>query len=352
MSEISGRELLIAPPGEKGDRGYSIVGFEQTTRDKVTFLTDGGHKIGPVLTPTGAAGQPSMTRLRRATEYLGLVVTFWAATEPAEMIVYGDTGVWQTSTGVKLRRFGSLVEVHGALTDLPIGFRPAVSQAAETDGISVFTTVDAWPTGSTLAGATKLTDPTPIDALGGYDAAVANGYVGTPESWNESLYLAGIPKGGAPGQYLQRTAYGSAWADLPRIGGEAWRDVVLNGSWRRFQNQPCQARFNNGTVEFRGWVEYIGPDTTAGIWRTTAVEIGTLPGDLAPDANMELVTTAYRGDNGRPELVRVNFTVDGSLALMTYQQRGETAESAFPVRRTNTQVQLSGVQWATPAATR
>lgn len=361
MSEISGRELLVAPPGKKGDRGHSIVGFEQTARDKVVFLTEEPLQLGPVELPIGPAGQPSMTRLRLAEEYLGLVVTFWAATEPAELVIYGDTGVWETASGTQVRRYGQTVEAHGPLTDLPVGFRPAIAQEAETDGATLFTTRDEWPKGATLEGGTLVADPTPIDALGGYEAAIANGYVGTAEEWNESLYMAGIPKGGNPGQYLQRTSFGAAWADLPRIGGEPWRDIILNGSWGRVRDLPCQARFNNGTVEVRGWLEYKGPNAEAGTLRDKAIEIGQLPGDLSPLANIEDTRTAYRGDNYQPQAVRINYGIDGSIALMCYQDRFDSSRgisSTFPARRDTvrnvaiTTVNISGGSWATTAPTR
>lgn len=361
MSEISGRELLVAPPGEKGDRGHSIVGYEQVARDKVTFLTGDGTRIGPVTIPVGPEGQPSMTRMRLAEEYLGLVVTFWAATEPAELIIVGDTGVWETASGTRIRRTAQTVEAHGPLTDLPVGFRPAIAQEAETDAVTLFTTRDEWPKGATLEGATLISEPTPIDALGGYEAAIANGYVGTAEEWNESLYMAGVPKGGNPGQFLQRTSYGSAWAALPRIGGEPWRDIILNGSWRKLRDLPCQARFNNGTVEVRGWLEYIGPNAEAGTLRDRALELGHLPGDLSPLANIEAPATAYRGDNYQPQAVRINYGIDGSIALMCYQDRYDSARglsSTFPARRDTvrnvaiTTVNLSGVSWATTEQTR
>lgn len=327
-----------------GPRGFSVVGAEGDGTN-VRFVTDEPRTLNPVALPRGAKGDkgtkgdPGQASIR-VDETVGYRVFLWEIAVPSEQLVYGDTGVRAVDGGT-VRRTGNTVET--TVTDpstLPPGFKPAVTGAK-----GVYLTAEPWPT--TLPG-TKVTDPTRLKGLEGYDAATANGYPGTAESWlNDRYRVIPDPSGVPQGHVLTRTQVGLEYAPLPQIGPGPWHNLTLDPSWKvssQFGNL-AQSRLNDGTAELYGMVVYAGPEAAAGPWSTESVRIGVMNPAEAPVHNLEILTTGYRGDTGAyPNTVRLNITSSGVVQLMSICDTN--TRKVFPLKAGATAVNLTGLSYA------
>lgn len=343
MTEIiGGRQLMVGPPGEQGPRGDSVTQWQQSTADTGRWVTGDGKVLeDPVLLPKGAKGEPGRGHVRRDT-VAGAQTFVWEPLRPAEMLVYANTGVRELGDGRRVYRDLNTVEVMGDVTNLPVGFRPAMAVTAPTTGTRVFLTNDPWP--ATLPG-TQVTAPLVLEGTMGYDAARANGFTGTVEQWNALVYTAGVPSGGTAGQVLYRTSSGTAWGDLPTAG--SWEKAALTGSWKPYLGGEWYAKLVDGIVHFKGWVVYDAADASLGQWWNESVILGQVPGGMAPVANVEEYRTIYRGDMGaRSDMCRVNVQPDGRVHLMAASIDG--SPRTVPLGRGLSQLNLTGVSY--PAA--
>lgn len=328
-----------------GPRGFSVVGAEGDGTN-VRFVTDEPRTLNPVALPRGAKGDKGATgdpgqASIRVDETVGYRVFLWEIAVPSEQMVYGDTGV-RAVTGGTVRRTGNTVETTVTdTTTLPPGFRPTI------DGNRpMFFTADPWPT--TLPG-TKVTDPTRLKGLEGYDAATANGYPGTAEQWIEDRYrVLQDPAGASLGQVYTRTETGANWADLPQIGPGPWKNITLDSTWSTSSafGNLAQVRQNSGSVEFYGYVRYVGPEADVGLFSTDAVRIGVLPPDAAPVHNLELVCTLYvKGYQVPPIPARLNVTSQGVMRVMAFSDFA--AHKTVTLTPSGSALNLTGLQYAT-----
>lgn len=342
MAELNNDGNIEVYPGPPG---YSVVDAKGDGVN-VQFITNEPRTLNPVELPKakqgkpGPKGDPGQASIR-VHEDTGYRVSLWEVATPAEQVIYGDTGV-RSVAGGSVRRSGNMVETTVAdPSTLPEGFRPAIVGAK-----GVYLTNDAWPT--TLPG-TKVTDPVTMRGLQGYDAATANGYPGTAEQWIEDRYrVLQDPAGASLGQVYTRTETGANWADLPQIGPGPWKNITLDSTWSTSSafGNLAQVRQNSGSVEFYGYVRYVGPEADVGLFSTDAVRIGVLPPDAAPVHNLELVCTLYvKGYQVPPIPARLNVTSQGVMRVMAF--------SDFAVHKTVTltpsgsALNLTGLQYAT-----
>ena len=341
MAELNNDGNIEVYPGP---RGFSVVEAKGDGTN-VRFVTDEPRTLNPVALPRGAEGKPGPKgdpgqASIRVDETVGYRVFLWEIAVPSEQMVYGDTCV-RAVTGGTVRRTGNTVET--TVTDpttLPAGFKPAVTGAK-----GVYLTAEPWPTA--LPG-TKVTDPTRLKGLEGYDAATANGYPGTAQQWLDDRYrVIPSPEGVPRGQVLTRTETGLAYAPLPQIGPGTWHGITLD-NWRAAGSGSAalaQSRVNNGTVETYGLVTYTGPAATAGMWSTESVRVGVLNPAEAPVHNIDVPAICYRGDSGaRPEMCRLNITPEGVIRMMSFGWNGQ--ENTIPLRAGITQLNLTGLSWA------
>lgn len=328
-----------------GPRGFSVVDAKGDGTN-VRFVTDEPRTLNPVALPRGAKGEkgvkgdPGQASIR-VDETVGYRVFLWEIAVPSEQMVYGDTGV-RAVTGGTVRRTGNTVET--TVTDpstLPAGFKPAVTGAK-----GVYLTAEPWPTA--LPG-TKVTDPTRLKGLEGYDAATANGYPGTAQQWLQDKYrVIPSPEGVPRGQVLTRTETGLAYAPLPQIGPEPWRSITLDSTWRTTSHlgNLAQTRTNNGRVDWFGHITYTGPTVEAGMWSTDSIRVGVVAPQDAPKFNLELAVTTYEGASGagRPVPARLNVSSAGVMQLMCYSDNG--ASNTLRLRSGVTQIGLTGLTYA------
>lgn len=342
MAELNNDGNIEVYPGPPG---YSVVDAKGDGMN-VQFITNEPRTLNPVALPRGAEGKPGPKgdpgqASIRVDETVGYRVFLWEIAVPSEQMVYGDTGV-RAVTGGTVRRTGNTVET--TVTDpttLPEGFRPTI------DGNRpMFTTADPWPT--TLPG-TKVTDPTRLKGLEGYDAATANGYPGTAQQWLDDRYrVLQDPAGAKLGQVYTRTETGAGWADLPTIGPEPWRNITLDKTWTTSSHlgNLAQTRTNNGRVDFYGGLSYVGPTVEAGMWSWEGVRIGVLAPQDAPVFNMELVCITYEGKSGaaRPVPARLHVSDQGVMQLMCFSDNGEA--QTLTVKAGVTFVGITGLGYA------
>ena len=331
-----------------GPRGFSVVDAKGDGAN-VRFVTDEPRTLNPVALPRGPqgdrgpAGTPGEATIR-VDDTIGYRVFLWHPATAAEQLVYGDTGVRDTGSGV-VRRTGNTVET--TVTDpttLPPGFRPTI------DGNRpMFTTADPWPT--ELPG-TKVTDPAKMLGLEDYAAAVSNGYPGTAEQWMSDRYRvlpdpAKVPQG----HVLTRTTTGLAYAPLPQIGPGPWRSLTLDpGKWKTTSHlgNLAQARLSDGRVSFYGHITYTGPNAEAGLWAYEGVRIGVLPPDMAPAFNFELSCVTYDGVTTWPVPARLHVSDKGVVQLLAFSfgaKPGPTPPAGLPVRAGVTQIGLTGLSY-------
>ena len=334
-----------------GPRGFSVVDAKGDG-SSVRFVTDEPRTLNPVALPRGpkgergAAGAPGEASIR-VDDTVGYRVFLWHPATAAEQMVYGDTGVRDTGSGV-VARTGNIVETTVTdLSTLPAGFKPARTDATGP----VFTTADPWPT--ELPG-TKVTDPTKMTGLEDYAAAVSNGYPGTAEQWLADRYRvlpdpAKIPTG----QVLTRTDTGLAYAPLPQIGAGPWKNITLDGqNWKVVSHlgNRAQSRINGGTVEFYGFLTRTGPAAEAGMWADTGVRVGVLSPDTAPAFNMDLPIVTYSGragDAARPVMARLHVSDKGVMQLLAFSDNGK--ENSLVIKPGVTQFGITGLTY--PART-
>lgn len=324
--------LEISP----GPRGFSITGVELSPDGTVAyFLTDAPGRLNGIALPAGPRGprgeygDPGEARLRIDTT-AGYRVFYWDNFTAGENMVYGDTGVRDLGSGVRVHRSGNTVATTSAdPTTLPVGFRPSITGAT-----SPYLTSEPWP--ETLPG-TQLTAPLSHRGLEGYSAAVAQGFPGTAAQWIEAVYGV-LPTDGTPGQYLGWSATGPTWMALPRIGPGAWVNITLTKDWTASTTAP-QVRLNNGTVEMIGSVKYVGSDKVAGVWGYQMVKIGTLPPAYTPDGNYDFPTRVYRGDPNPDGLS--NFPVVGRVDI---DSQGQIYLGAFWYSEANRSITLRAGQ--------
>lgn len=330
-----------------GPRGFSVVGAEGDGTN-VRFVTDEPRTLNPVALPRGAKGDkgvkgdPGQASIR-VDETVGYRVFLWEIAVPSEQMVYGDTGV-RSVTGGTVRRTGNTVET--TVTEpstLPPGFKPAVTGAK-----GVYLTAEPWPT--TLPG-TKVTDPTRLKGLEGYDAATANGYPGTAEQWIEDRYrVLQDPAGATLGQVYTRTVEGAGWRDLPQIGPGPWKNITLDtNNWRVTSHlgNRAQTRTNNDRVDFYGHITYTGPNTEAGMWASEGVRIGVLAPQDAPQFNVELSCVTYDGVTTWPIPGRLHVSDRGVMQLMCFTFAAPPGKPPvkLPVRAGVTQIGLTGLSY-------
>lgn len=328
-----------------GPRGFSVVGAEGDGAN-VRFVTDEPRTLNPVALPRGAKGEkglrgdPGQASIR-VDETVGYRVFLWEIAVPSEQMVYGDTGV-RAVTGGTVRRTGNTVET--TVTDpstLPSGFKPAVTGAK-----GVYLTAEPWPT--TLPG-TKVTDPTRLKGLEGYDAATANGYPGTPESWlNDRYRVIPDPSGVPQGYVLTRTETGLAYAPLPQIGPEPWRNITLDtNNWKVVSHlgNRAQSRVNGRTIEYYGFLTRTGPVAEAGMWSDTGVRVGVVSPDTAPAFNMDLPIVTYEGSSGaaRPVMARLHVSDKGVMQLLAFSDNGK--ENSLVIKPGITQFGITGLTY-------
>ena len=331
-----------------GPPGYSVEKAEQVSETQFRLVTNEPRALNPITMPRGPGGKPGVKgdpgqASIRVDETAGYRVFLWEIAVPSEQLVYGDTGV-RAVTGGTVRRTGNTVET--TVTDpsaLPSGFKPAVTGAK-----GVYLTAEPWPT--TLPG-TKVTDPTRLKGLEGYDAATANGYPGTANQWLQDKYrVIPSPEGVPRGQVLTRTETGLAYAPLPQIGPGPWRSLTLDKTWKVTSHlgNLAQARLSDGRVSFYGHITYTGPNAEAGLWAYEGVRIGVLPPDMAPTFNFELSCVAYDGVTTWPVPARLNVSDRGVVQLLAFSfgaKPGPTPPAGLPVRAGVTQIGLTGLSY-------
>lgn len=329
-----------------GPRGFSVVDAKGDGTN-VRFVTDEPRTLNPVPLPRGpkgdrgAAGAPGEASIR-VDDTIGYRVFLWHPATAAEQMVYGDTGIRDTGSGV-VRRTGNTVET--TVTDpttLPTGFRPARTGATGP----VYTTNDPWPT--ELPGS-KITDPTRMTGLEDYAAAVSNGYPGTAEQWMSDRYRvlpdpAKVPQG----HVLTRTNTGLAYAPLPQIGAGPWKNITLDtNNWKVVSHlgSRAQTRINGGTVEFYGFLTRTGPLVEAGMWADTGVRVGVLAPDTAPAFNMDLPIVTYEGSSGaaRPVMARLHVSDKGVMQLLAFSDNGK--ENTLVIKPGVTQFGITGLTY-------
>lgn len=328
-----------------GPRGFSVVDAKGDGTN-VRFVTDEPRTLNPVPLPRGpkgdrgAAGAPGEASIR-VDDTIGYRVFLWHPATAAEQMVYGDTGIRDTGSGV-VRRTGNVVETTVTdLTALPAGFRPARTGATGP----VYTTADPWPT--ELPG-TKITDPTKMTGLEDYAAAVTNGYPGTAEQWLADRYRVLPDPAKVPtGHVLTRTGTGLAYAPLPQIGAGPWRSLTLDKTWKVTSHlgSRAQTRTNNDRVDFYGHLTYTGPTVEAGMWSWDGVRLGVMAPQDAPLFNIELVVITYEGASGagRPVPARLHVSDKGVVQLMCFSDNGK--EQTLTVKAGVTQVGLTGLSF-------
>lgn len=328
-----------------GPRGFSVVDAKGDGTN-VRFVTDEPRTLNPVALPhgpkgdRGPAGAPGEATIR-VDEAIGYRVFLWHPATAAEQMVYGDTGIRDTGSGV-VRRTGNTVET--TVTDpttLPGGFKPARTGATGP----VYTTNDPWPT--ELPG-TKTTDPTKMTGLEDYAAAVSNGYPGTAEQWlNDRYRVLPDPAKVPTGHVLTRTGTGLAYAPLPQIGPGPWRSLTLDKTWKVTSHlgSRAQTRTNNDRVDWYGHVTYTGPTVEAGMWSWDGVRLGVVAPQDAPLFNIELVVITYEGASGagRPVPGRLHVSDKGVVQLMCFSDNGK--EQTLTVKAGITQVGLTGLSF-------
>lgn len=327
-----------------GPRGFSVVEAKGDGAN-VRFVTDEPRTLNPVALPRGAEGKPGPKgdpgqASIRVDETVGYRVFLWEIAVPSEQMVYGDTGV-RAVTGGTVRRTGNTVET--TVTDpttLPSGFKPAVTGAK-----GVYLTAEPWPTA--LPG-TKVTDPTRLKGLEGYDAATANGYPGTAQQWlNDRYRVIPSPEGVPRGQVLTRTETGLAYAPLPKQGAQDFYDITLDSTWgvESHLGNRAQARSNDGRTELYGFAVYKGPTVEAGMFSPEAVRIGVLPPAGVPNFPLELVVTTYEGASGagRPVQARILVNNQGLMSLCAFSDNGKAQK--LTLKAGVTQVSLSGLSF-------
>ena len=329
-----------------GPPGYSVEKAEQVSETQFRLVTNEPRALNPITMPRGPKGTPGVKgdpgqASIRVDETVGYRVFLWEIAVPSEQMVYGDTGVRAVDGGTVRRVNNTIYTTVTDPTTLPAGFKPDAGGSG-----TMFFTAEPWPT--TLPD-TKVTDPTRLKGLEGYDAATANGYPGTPESWLNDRYLVlQDPAGATLGQVYTRTETGAGWRNLPQIGPEPWRNITLDKTWSTSSafGNLAQVRQNSGSVEFYGYVRYVGPEADVGLFSTDAVRIGVLPPDAAPVHNLELVCTLYvKGYQVPPIPARLNITSQGVMRVMAF--------SDFAVHKTVTltpsgsALNLTGLQYAT-----
>lgn len=332
-----------------GPRGFSVVKAEGDGTN-VRFVTDEPRTLNPVELPKakqgkpGPKGDPGQASIR-VHEDTGYRVSLWEVATPAEQMVYGDTGV-RSVAGGSVRRSGNMVET--TVVDpstLPEGFRPAIVGAK-----GIYLTNDPWPT--TLPG-TKVTDPVTMRGLQGYDAATANGYPGTPESWlNDRYRVIPDPSGVPQGQVLTRTETGLAYAPLPQIGPGPWKNITLDtNNWKVVSHlgNRAQSRINGKSVEYYGFLTRTGPVAEAGMWADTGVRVGVVAPDTAPAFNMDLPIVTYEGSSGaaRPVMARLHVSDQGVMQLLAFSDNGK--ENTLVIKPGVTQFGITGLTY--PART-
>lgn len=328
-----------------GPRGFSVVDAKGDGTN-VRFVTDEPRTLNPVPLPRGpqgvrgAAGAPGEASIR-VDDTIGYRVFLWHPATAAEQMVYGDTGIRDTGSGV-VRRTGNTVET--TVTDpttLPTGFRPARTGAKGP----VYTTADPWPT--ELPG-TKVTDPAKMTGLEDYAAAVSNGYPGTAEQWLADRYrVLPDPAKASRGHVLTRTETGLAYAPLPQIGPGPWRSLTLDKTWKVTSHlgNRAQSRTNNDRVDFYGHITYTGPTVEAGMWSWDGVRIGVMAPQDAPLYNIELAVITYEGASGagRPVPGRLHVSDKGVMQLMCFSDNGKA--QTLTVKAGITQVGLTGLSF-------
>ena len=330
-----------------GPRGFSVVDAK-SDGSNVRFVTNEPRTLNPVPLPRGpqgvrgATGAPGEASIR-VDETIGYRVFLWHPATSAEQMVYGDTGIRDTGSGV-VRRTGNTVETTVTNpTTLPAGFRPARTGATGP----VYTTADPWPT--ELPG-TKITDPAKMLGLEDYAAAVTNGYPGTAEQWMSDRYRvlpdpAKIPTG----HVLTRTATGLAYAPLPQQGPGPFKNLTLDSTWGVVSHlgNRAQARSNDGRTELYGFAVYKGPTVEAGMFSTEAVRIGVLPPDSVPNFPLELKVTTYEGSSGaaRPVDARILVNDKGVMSLCSVSDNGRP--NTITLKAGIAQVSLSGLSFIT-----
>lgn len=330
-----------------GPRGFSVV-EAKGDGSNVRFVTDEPRTLNPVPLPRGpqgirgAAGAPGEASIR-VDDTIGYRVFLWHPATAAEQMVYGDTGIRDTGSGV-VRRTGNVVET--TVTDpttLPAGLRPARTGATGP----VYTTADPWP--AELPG-TKITDPAKMTGLEDYAAAVTNGYPGTPEQWMSDRYRvlpdpAKVPQG----HVLTRTGTGLAYAPLPKHGPGEFQNLTLDPTWGVVSHlgNRAQARSNDGRTELYGFAVYKGPTVEAGMFSPEAVRIGVLPPDSVPNFPLELKVTTYEGSSGaaRPVDARILVNDKGVMSLCSVSDNGRP--NTITLKAGIAQVSLSGLSFIT-----
>ena len=328
-----------------GPPGYSVEKAEQVSETQFRLVTNEPRALNPITMPRGPKGTPGVKgdpgqASIRVDETAGYRVFLWEIAVPSEQMVYGDTGVRAVDGGTVRRVNNTIYTTVTDPTTLPAGFKPDAGGSG-----TMFFTAEPWPT--TLPG-TKITDPTRLKGLEGYDAATANGYPGTAESWlNDRYRVIPDPSGVPQGHVLTRTQVGLEYAPLPQIGPGTWHGITLS-NWRAAGSGSAalaQSRVNNGTVETYGLVTYTGPAATAGMWSTESVRVGVLNPAEAPVHNIDVPAICYRGDTGaRPEMCRLNITPEGVIRMMSFGWNGQ--ENEIPLRAGVTQLNLTGLSWA------
>lgn len=330
-----------------GPRGFSVVDAKGDGTN-VRFVTDEPRTLNPVPLPRGpqgdrgATGAPGEASIR-VDDTVGYRVFLWHPATAAEQMVYGDTGIRDTGSGV-LRRTSNTIEttVTNPAT-LPTGFKPARTDATGP----VYTTADPWPT--ELPG-TKITDPTKMTGLEDYAAAVTNGYPGTAEQWlNDKYRVLPDPAKVPNGHVLTRTGTGLAYAALPQIGPGPWKNITLDKTWvpSRTLGNLTQSRSNNGRVDFYGGCSYVGPKAVAGMWADEGVRVGVLAPEDAPKFNIELVIRTYEGASGAgyPVLARLQISDKGVMQLLAFSENGKP--SSLTVLAGTTYFDITGLGYAT-----
>lgn len=328
-----------------GPRGFSVVDAKGDGTN-VRFVTDEPRTLNPVALPRGAKGDkgakgdPGQASIR-VDETVGYRVFLWEIAVPSEQMVYGDTGV-RAVTGGTVRRTGNTVET--TVTDpstLPAGFKPAVTGAK-----GVYLTAEPWPTA--LPG-TKVTDPTRLKGLEGYDAATSNGYPGTAQQWlNDRYRVIPSPEGVPRGQVLTRTETGLAYAPLPQIGPGPWKNITLDtNNWKVVSHlgNRAQSRINGKTVEYYGFLTRTGPVTEAGMWADTGVRVGVVSPETAPAFNLELPIVTYEGSSGaaRPVMARLHISDKGVMQLLAFSDNGK--ENTLVIKPGVTQFGITGLTY-------
>lgn len=330
-----------------GPRGHSVVSVGVTPDGRhARFTTDEPRTLNPIPLPegpqgvkgnTGAPGEGKIV----TDETAGHRVFMWDARLSGHQMAYGDTGVRLLEDGTTwVRRTDNLVETNALdpATDLPEGFRPVSPEAVS----GVFTTGDEWPT--TLPG-TEQRPPVQHYGLRDYEAAVSAGYPGTPEEWLNAKYRVLLPPAGAPGQFLARTAAGSAWQSLPLIGPGPWANITLD-AWKPGKpngtEQVAQSRTNNGTTELNGHVTYTGPQVDVGLF-TGFQRIGVLAPGHFPTTTVDLPVMLYGGSGARPHVGHLRITTGGVMFI--FATTGDGSDATVRLFPGATEVNLTGVSF-------